>query len=151
MAGRNWTLSAERSKNKRPNLIPLVGEAFEILERRKKNGGAHVFGGARSAHLSANRLSIVLRRACKRLQRLKIAYFTPHDLRRTVETGMAAARVPKEYRDRVLNHLDGSVGGVHYNLYDYELEKKSALEAWALRLGTLLTPASNVLPLRRAG
>lgn len=151
MAGRSWTLSAERSKNKRSNLIPLVDEAFEILERRKKNGVTHVFGGARSPHMSANRLSIVLRRACKRLQRLKIAYFTPHDIRRTVETGMAAARVPKEHRDRVLNHLDGSVGGVHYNLYDYELEKKSALEAWALRLRTFLSDDNNVLQFRKVG
>jgi integrase len=44
---------------------------------------------------------------------------TPHDLRRTVETRLAELRIPKEIRDRVLNHIPTDVGSKHYNKHDY--------------------------------
>jgi integrase len=71
---------------------------------------------------------------------------TPHDLRRTVETRLAALRVPKEIRDRVLNHITPGVGSKHYNLHDYADEKREALTRWSLALGALLhgTPAAVV-------
>jgi hypothetical protein len=63
---------------------------------------------------------------------------------------MAAAKVPKEYRDRVLNHLDSSVGGKHYNVHDYADEKREALEKWARRIETMLSPErDNVVQIRR--
>jgi integrase len=146
-----WALPAARSKNKRTNLVPLLPEAMAILTRRREEvGGAYVLPGVRSAHMVDEHLSRPLRVVCSRLARLGVAPFTTHDLRRTVETGMAAAKVPKEYRDRVLNHIDASVGGVHYNMHDYEDEKREALEKWARRLEGMLTgPVSNVVPLRR--
>ncbi|MCJ0824983.1 tyrosine-type recombinase/integrase [Luteimonas sp. 50] len=155
-----WLLPAARSKNKRPNLIPLIPVAVDLLRRRRETvEGDHVFPAARSPHLVDENLSRPLREICKELQRagfggvlLGVDPFTPHDLRRTVETGMAAAKVPKEYRDRVLNHIDASVGGQHYNMYDYLDEKREALEKWWRRLeGMLQGEKSNVVPLRRAG
>lgn len=148
-----WVLPAARSKNKRPHLLPLLPEAVAILTRRREEVcGPYVFPGVRSPHMVDEHLSRPLRVVCSRLARLGIAPFTTHDLRRTVETGMAAAKVPKEYRDRVLNHIDASVGGVHYNMHDYEDEKREALEKWARRLEGMLTgPVSNVVPLRRVG
>jgi integrase len=146
-----WLLPAARSKNKRPHLVPLLPEAVAILKRRREEvAGSYVFPGVRSPHMVDEHLSRPLRVVCSRLARIGVAPFTTHDLRRTVETGMAAAKVPKEYRDRVLNHIDASVGGVHYNMHDYEDEKREALDKWARRLeGMLKGPASNVVPLRR--
>lgn len=148
-----WLLPAERSKNGLPNLVPLLPEAVAILRRRREVAtGEYVFPGPQRAHLTDNNLSKPLKRVCARLAPLGIAPFTPHDLRRTVETGMAAAKVPKEYRDRVLNHVDASVGGKHYNMYDYLDEKREALEKWWRRLDAMITGSeSNVVPLRRAG
>lgn len=80
---------------------------------------------------------------CEKLRRIALAPFTIHDLRRTAETGMAAARVPKEYRDRVLNHKDSSVGGTHYNKYDYLDVQKEALDKWATRLEAMLSVAAR--------
>jgi integrase len=134
---RVWTLSAERSKNKRDHLVPLTDDVMDILRRRKNVPGTYVFPGTTAEHLYASRLCVVCKRLCRRVARIGFAMFTPHDLRRTVETGMAAARVHREYRDRVLNHVDSSVGAVHYNLYDYLDEKRAALEAWARRLREL--------------
>ena len=63
---------------------------------------------------------------------------------------MAAARVHREYRDRVLNHVDPSVGAVHYNVYDYFDEKREALETWHKRLNALIAgQRQNVVELRR--
>lgn len=155
-----WLLPAARSKNKRPNLVPLISEAVKVLRGRQEQAkGDYVFPAARRPHMVDENLSRPLREVCKELQRagvhprgkrglrLGVEPFTPHDLRRTVETGMAAAKVPKEYRDRVLNHVDASVGGMHYNMHDYEDEKREALEKWWRRLdGMINDKESNVVP-----
>lgn len=148
-----WLLPAERSKNKRAHLVPLVPQLIALLRaRRDAVRGDWVFPAKRGGHLTAGHLQRPLVQICARLRRLGIAPFTTHDLRRTVETGMAAAKVHKEYRDRVLNHVDNSVGGQHYNMHDYEDEKREALEKWARRLEGMLTGSeSNVVPMRRAG
>lgn len=149
-----WVLPTERSKNGRPNLVPLLPEVVNMLrERRELVKGEYVFPGLRAgtSHLNDKHLSEALRYACTRLARIGLQPFTTHDLRRTVETGMAAAKVPKEYRDRVLNHVDASVGGKHYNVHDYADEKREALEKWARRLESMLKPErDNVVQLRRA-
>lgn len=148
-----WLLPAARSKNKRSNLIPLLPPVVAMLRERKATAsGTYVFPGKRAgtAHVNDKHLSEALGHACRRLQRLGLQPFATHDLRRTVETGMAAARVPKEYRDRVLNHVDASVGGKHYNVHDYADEKREALDKWASRLESMLQPErSNVVPLRQ--
>lgn len=148
-----WLLPAERSKNKRAHLVPLLPEAVAMLrERRESASGDYVFSGQRrgTAHLNDKHLSEALRHACARLARIGLKPFVTHDLRRTVETGMAAAKVPKEYRDRVLNHVDASVGGKHYNVHDYGDEKREALEKWARRLEAMLQPdRDNVVQIRR--
>lgn len=149
-----WKLPAARSKNKRENYVPLIKPAIEMLKRRVEKVGEYVFPAKRAKHLDDGHLSRALRAACAEWQRrgIEVAPFTTHDLRRTVETGMAAAKVPKEYRDRVLNHADASVGGQHYDQHDYLDEKREALEKWARRLETMLRGTSdNVVPIGRAG
>jgi integrase len=147
-----WVLPGERTKNKRDHLLPLPQAALDILKRRRvaRPKDDFVFAGASAPHLYASRLCVVAKRLSKRVARLGFAMFRPHDLRRTVETGMAAAGVHREYRDRVLNHVDNSVGGVHYNMYDYAQEKLNALEAWHARLRGLLEGREKVVTFQRA-
>jgi hypothetical protein len=76
---------------------------------------------------------------------------SPHDLRRSTETRLAALRIPKEIRDRVLNHVSGDVGSKHYNLHDYADEKREALTRWASVIRSLVTGHdASVLPLAAA-
>jgi integrase len=65
---------------------------------------------------------------------------SPHDLRRTVATRLAALGIPKEDRDAVLNHARSDVGSKHYDLYDRVREKRRALEAWAEFCASLIKP-----------
>ena len=74
---------------------------------------------------------------------------SPHDLRRTVETRMAALGIPQEHRDRVLNHVTGGIGAKHYNRHDYAAEKRDALMRWSVVLSSILklSDAGVVVPL----
>lgn len=145
-----WLLPAERSKNKRDHLLPLPEAALAILRRRRALDGSYVFPGSSAPHLYASRLCVVLKRLCARVRRIGFEPFRTHDLRRTVETGMAAAGIHREYRDRVLNHVDNSVGAVHYNMYDYFLEKREALEVWIARLQHAIVTSGSAKSRARA-
>jgi integrase len=63
----------------------------------------------------------------------QIPDFRPHDLRRTAATGMGRLGVPRFIIDRVLAHVDRSVGGI-YDRWHYLEEKRDALERWSREL-----------------
>jgi hypothetical protein len=72
--------------------------------------------------------------------------FTPGDLRRTVETQLAAAHASKETRARLQSHGLSGVQNRHYNMHEYLDEMRAALET----LYRLLTSTSaNVVPIKR--
>jgi integrase len=57
-----------------------------------------------------------------------------HDLRRTVGSMMTRYGIPRDIRERVLNHggkRTGSVTEAVYSWYDFAAEKRAALELWA--------------------
>jgi integrase len=73
--------------------------------------------------------------------------FTPHDMRRTAATHMAAMGFSTVVPS-VLGHAPQTVTGIHYDQHDYLAEKRNALEAWAQRLdGVAAGAASNVVPI----
>lgn len=143
-----WMLPAERSKNGRAHLVPLITSMLEILNNRPQTDRPVFWSDA--AMLDPRALAKLLRTALT-AGTFKVEPFTVHDLRRTVETNLAAAGVLAEVRDRVLNHAPRGTGARHYNLHDYASEKRVALETWERRLQSLLTgsTAKNVTPLRR--
>jgi integrase len=145
-----WIIPGSRTKNKRDHLIPLSGLArdtvIELLEMIGPNDEYLLPARSqRGGPMSANSLWQAMAYFGDRIagdddaiRTWKADLPSPHDLRRTVETRMAELRIPKEYRDRVLNHVPGDVGSRHYNLHDYEPEKRDALNRWALALGAIL-------------
>ena len=67
-------------------------------------------------------------------QKIAINDITMHDLRRTAGTYMSRMGVPKDVRERILNHggsRKGSITDGVYNHYEYDAEKRAALELWA--------------------
>ena len=71
-----------------------------------------------------------------------------HDLRRTCATELAKLGVKQEVTEAILNHKTGKVSGVAaiYNRYEYQDEKKIALEKWAKRVQVII--ADNVAILK---
>ena len=63
---------------------------------------------------------------------LGFAEITVHDLRRTVGSLLTSYGVPRDVRERILNHgglRKGSITESVYSWYDYEAEKRAELEA----------------------
>ena len=76
--------------------------------------------------------------------------FRPHDLRRTAASYMTSMGIPRYTVARILNHAESDVTAV-YDRHSYDPEKRSALNAWGVRLeGIVAGPASKVVPLFRA-
>jgi integrase len=168
-----WIIPGSRTKNGREHLIPLsplaratVIDLLELLEpeqpflfpTRSRRGGAmqgnsltqamDYFSGRVAGELSDN----LSRNAGEAMRTWKLDPPTPHDLRRTVETRLAELRVPKEIRDRVLNHIPSDVGSKHYNRHDYADEKRAALTRWSVAISSILEgrPGGSVIDLATA-
>ena len=73
--------------------------------------------------------------------------WTPHDLRRTVNTEMGRIGIPQSIIDRVQGRIEPGTGARHYNRYDYLVEKRDALERWAERLTVLIGDDAKIVDL----
>ena len=150
-----WTIPSERSKNGKAHRVYLTDTAQDIIG----NGKEFIFlspRGELDRAIAAGALHCALRRNIKGQEyrrkgtkrtykpkpedpnRLGLADFTPHDLRRTVATRMAELRIMEEIIDRVLNHSRRGIIRV-YNHYAYDKEIKGALEAWERKLKSIIT------------
>ena len=130
LRARTWIIPADKTKNKRAHLVTLsplaIGIVIELLENAAQDG--FLFPGKGSGdHLTNSALS---RAIARNLNHFGINKFTPHDLRRTGSTQLAAFKVPRFDRDRILNHTDRTVGAV-YDIHEYEDEKRAALDLWS--------------------
>jgi integrase len=147
-----WIIPAERSKNGRAHLVPLsdltrqtVCAALRLASTNQTQTGPdpktdieHVFPSpsVKGSPITEHALAVAMARFAKNLRATKENSWTkdpptPHDLRRTAATRLAAMGIPKEDRDAILNHTPRDVGKKHYDLYEREREKRSALTAWS--------------------
>jgi integrase len=76
---------------------------------------------------------------------------TPHDLRRTVASHLAAMGIGENVVARVLNHaseIGKTITGAVYIRHSLATEKRHALDAWARELERITTgQESGVVPL----
>jgi integrase len=143
------SLSGERTKNGEPHEIALSAPALEVLKAvpRIKNC-EFVFSTTGKTAVSG------WSRAKAKLDKLSgVSQWRLHDLRRTVATGLQRLGTRLEVTEIVLGHRSGSRAGVVgiYQRYDFEIEARAALNAWAdhvLHLGDDQKGA-KVLPLTR--
>jgi integrase len=146
-----WIIPGARTKNGREHLVPLVPLAadivIELLAELEPSAQdlLPTRSRRRAGPIRGNTLTQAMDYFGQRLTGNARAVRTwrteppsPHDLRRTVGTRLAELRIPKEIRDRCLNHAAGDVGSIHYNLHDYADEKREALNRWALALGAIV-------------
>ena len=74
-----------------------------------------------------------MRTICRKLQ---IERATPHDLRRTHGTTIAALGFGRDAMNRVQNHKEGGIGSI-YDRHSYADENKRIMEAVAQHLVSL--------------
>lgn len=158
IAGLRWdevrddeiVLPGERVKNHRTHVIPLSEPAKAILAGFRDKERVHVFGrdgtGFRTWHEAKEKLN-------ERLT-VELPHWTPHDIRRTVATGMAEElRVAPHIVEAILNHASGHKAGVAgiYNKASYDREKREALNLWAEHLLAIVEGrAAVVVQMKRA-
>jgi integrase len=121
-------LSAERTKNKRPHVVPLAPTARALLERWPRTGDS-VF---RFTAWSFYKAPLD--------DRSGVSDWVVHDIRRTVATGMADIGIQPHIIEAVLNHVSGHKGGVAgiYNRANYAAEKAAALARWDEHVSALV-------------
>lgn len=69
---------------------------------------------------------------------VKIEHWSPHDLRRTVRTGLAKLKCPREVAEAILGHSKKGITGT-YDLYQYEDEAREWLQKWCNYLDKLVS------------
>jgi integrase len=141
MAADHWHLKSARTKNGLRHDVFLPHQAAEIILRETRIAGTAGFvftttgeGPVRSFDKPNKRL----RARMNELAGSKIDHFTPHDLRRTCETGLAMLGTPQPVIDRITNHITGRGMARVYNLHDYRPEKAAALQKWANHIGDVV-------------
>jgi integrase len=132
LARKQIILPASRTKNSREHILPLSGQALAVLERLpRRNSSGFLFGERGFNNWSCAKSALD--------ERLGIAPWRLHDLRRTCATGMAELGVQPHIIEAVLNHVSGHKAGVAgiYNRAKYADEMRDALQRWADHLTSL--------------
>ncbi|PKI12761.1 tyrosine-type recombinase/integrase [Colwellia sp. 12G3] len=128
---RVWTIQSHVSKNKKVHLVPLVESAITQLKELLAMTGEGELLFPKKYNLDepmpTSTLAQAIRGYCKQQG---IKPFQPKDFRRTIKTKMGELGVEKSVRDRLQNHALQDVSSRHYDRYDYQKEKLSALLSW---------------------
>jgi integrase len=147
-----WTIPKAKTKNaNRANAtdlrVPLVGRAELIVRRRKAIAkGGFLFPSPADAEHKDQKLiqqAVYYRQPyCKNAPkisrtRLPVTHWSPHDLRRTVRTMLAAMGCPHEVAESILGHVLSGIAGV-YNRHSYDNERREWLTRLSQRLEQLV-------------
>lgn len=130
----HWHLSSSRTKNALRHDVFLPSQAQQIINRNTRiagNAGFVFTTTGEGAVRSFDKPNKRLRKRMNELAGRELEHFTPHDLRRTCETGLAMLGTPQPVIDRITNHITGRGMARVYNMYDYRNEKAEALQKWA--------------------
>ena len=143
-----WLIpDAHRGKTNTSHEVPLTAEALSILKdaknevarlnkRRKREASGHVFETGLGAAITGAAISRAVSENVEALGNLNVepwGHWTPHDLRRTCRSGMAAEGITTTVAELVLGHIQQGIVAV-YDQHPYADEKRDALEAWERRL-----------------
>ena len=156
-----WTIPAERMKSEAAHVVPLSEDMLALLNALPRfNRGDYLFSttfgrtpvngfSKGKTRLDKGMLKLLQDAGPKNArEKIELAPFVIHDLRRTVRTHLSALPVPDLVRELVIAHTKPGLHKV-YDQYAYLDEKRHALELWASRLKRMVSPSDgNVVPLR---
>ncbi|MBP7766834.1 MAG: tyrosine-type recombinase/integrase [Syntrophaceae bacterium] len=160
-----WIIPESKTKNREMQEVPLTKMMIDIIDQARtfSSKSQFVFTSPRSPlynfkkpmkakpkddDLCLSRLA--LSRALQRhISSIGIALpFTPHDLRRTLRTRLAALGVSDIVAERVLGHKLQGILAI-YNRHDYATEKRQALDRWQTSLCEIVglsEAKQNIIP-----
>lgn len=137
LATRQWLIPGDRTKNRRPLVVPLSSASVGVLGLVPHfSAGDFVFGlGGRGPFKGWNRAKRALE------QRAGVEGWRLHDLRRTFATRLADLGVAPHIIEAALNHQSGAKANVAgtYNRALYESEKRAAFDLWGRHVLSLVS------------
>ena len=146
-----WTIPpARRGKTDTAHSVPITPKARAILEelRERDTDHTHIFATRTDTVPETAALARALTRAYNSgglAPPREEERWRPHDLRRTMRTGLAAAGISDTVAEAAVGHTRKGIAAV-YDRHTYDAEKRAALEAWEKRLDAIMsrkTEASN--------
>ena len=149
---RTWTTEV-KSRNDEPRkvIVPFSTLAWSILDAMPKKG-EWVFFSQRDHSKPFYGYTTAKRKVCANMPD-PIPHWTLHDLRRTCRTNLPRLKVSEDVAEAVIGHKKTGIVSV-YNLYEYQEEKRDALQKWADLVADIIRPKSgdknNVVKLRKA-
>ena len=118
--------------------VQLPSQAVEYLLSIKLLTDDYIFPSQKTnKNITQSYLSSQTWHLRKKGLMLDIADWSPHDLRRTVRTGLARLRVSNEIAEAVLGHSSKGIVGT-YNLHQYDDECREVLQMWADHLDKIV-------------
>jgi integrase len=139
-----WTIRGEISKTGEKSFVPLTDPAVAAFEQLKKlaRGARFVLPSEDGKSAGDPKpLTRAVARSLKTWREKGIKEgFGPHDLRRTLRTGLAKLRIEPHVAERVIGHKQRGIVAV-YDVHSYADEKRAALEKWAAHLDALVRQA----------
>lgn len=152
ISGTTWTIpAARRGKTDTAHTVHLTKTAIAIIaaakaevarlaDRRTIPTSGHIFEAWPGKPVSNAALARAVDRMAGTLGAKDLPHWgrwTPHDLRRTMRTGLSACRVRPDIAEMVIGHTKKGIVAT-YDRHDFEAERQSALEAWEARLLALV-------------
>lgn len=133
------TFHIRESKTEVERYVQLPRQAVEFLTALRLTTGDYPFPSQKT------RLPIQQKQLTEQAWRMResnrmvnLPAWTPHDLRRTVRTGLSRLQCPNEVAEAVLGHSRRGIEGT-YDLHRYEVECKQWLQKWADHLDSLIS------------
>jgi integrase len=146
-----WTVPPEITKSGRPHKIPLPPQAVAILRTHKRAARCDlVFPGRRNQPMTgwSKRLPPVYELTAK----AEMKPWSPHDLRRTVRTGLGRLGVDRVVAELLIDHAISDELEAIYDRGDYWHLRVEATGRWADHvMGAIDKASAEPLPMRRAG
>ena len=131
---------------------PDFGDKAPFFSASTSNGQPVALRADAFSHAMSRHIRPRLEQVAEELDLAPIAeHWTPHDLRRTVRSGLTGwAGVFPDIAERTINHAVGGMRAV-YDHADYRPHVTEALKAWDAELGRILAgEQATVVPMRRA-
>lgn len=133
------TFHIRESKTEIERYVQLPRQAVEFLTTLRLTTGDYLFPSQKTRlPIQQKQLTEQAWRMRQSSRMVNLPPWTPHDLRRSVRTGLSRLQCPNEVAEAVLGHSRRGIEGT-YDLHRYEVECRDWLQKWADHLDLLIS------------
>ena len=157
-----WTVPKELTKNARfaeavDLRVPLFGRARQVVERRLASVGrsGFLFENCKGEQYTQHAFSTYIydlqpyspkaKRRGSQATDMPVTNWTPHNLRRTGRTLLAALGCPREIAEAVVGHMPPAIEAT-YNVHSYDAERVEWLQRLDAHLASLASAGAPARP-----